>query len=142
MFSAPRGTQEGLSVLAPAVFQVVSIQNNRSKIIIIIIALSLRHILGDLSWDPTPTCTPGHRHSKCNSSQQLRVDNSYIFLIFYLFIHERHREREAETQAEVEAGSTQGTRCRTRSQVPRITPWANSGAKPLSHPGCPAVLFL
>ena len=40
-----------------------------------------------------------------------------FFLVFYLFIHERHthteREREAETQAEAEAGSMQGARCGT-----------------------------
>ena len=32
----------------------------------------------------------------------------FIFLRFYLFIHERHTVREAKTQAEVEAGSMQG----------------------------------
>ena len=31
----------------------------------------------------------------------------FLFLRFYLFIHERHWEREAETQAEGEAGSMQ-----------------------------------
>ena len=40
------------------------------------------------------------------------IDAPFIlfFLIFYLFIHERHgdREREAETQADGEAGSMQG----------------------------------
>ena len=30
----------------------------------------------------------------------------------------------------------QGAQRGTRSQVPRITPWAEGGAKPLSHPGC------
>ena len=54
----------------------------------------------------------------------------------YLFIHERHGEREAETQAEEEAGSMQRTRCGTPSWVSRITPWAEGGAKLLSHPGC------
>ena len=53
----------------------------------------------------------------------------------YLFI--RDTEREAETQAEGEAGSTQGARHETRSRVSRITPWAEGGAKSLSHPGCP-----
>ena len=55
---------------------------------------------------------------------------------------EAEREREAETQAEREAGSMQGarcgTRCGTQSQDSRITPWAEGGAKPLSHPGCPS----
>ena len=50
-------------------------------------------------------------------------------------------EREAETQAEEEAGSTQGARCGTQSQVFKITPWAKGGAKPLSHPGCPRLSF-
>ena len=47
------------------------------------------------------------------------------------------REREAETQPEGEAGSMQGVRHGTRSRVSRITPWAEGGAKPLRHPGCP-----
>ena len=46
---------------------------------------------------------------------------------------EREREREAETQTEREAGSMQGAPCGTRSWVSRITPWAEGGAKPLSH---------
>ena len=32
----------------------------------------------------------------------------------------------------------QGARRGTRSRVSRITPWAEGGAKLLSHPGCPA----
>ena len=63
------------------------------------------------------------------------------FLIFFfkdfIYLLMRDREREAETQAEGEAGSTQGARCGTRSLVSRITPWAEGGAKLLSHPGCP-----
>ena len=54
---------------------------------------------------------------------------------------EREREREAETQAEGEAGSMQGARRGTRSQVPRIRPWAEGGAELLSHPGCPDLWF-
>ena len=49
----------------------------------------------------------------------------------------REREREAKTQAEGEAGSSRGAQRGTRSQVPRVTPWAEGGAKPLSPPGCP-----
>ena len=49
----------------------------------------------------------------------------------------RDREREAETQAEGEAGSMQGAGRGTQSQVSRITPWAEGGAKPLCHRGCP-----
>ena len=49
----------------------------------------------------------------------------------------RKRETETETQAEGEAGSMQGARHGTWSQVPRIMPWAGGGAEPLSHLGCP-----
>ena len=51
------------------------------------------------------------------------------------------REREVETQAEGEAGSMQGAWHGIQSQVSRITPWTEGGAKPLSHPGCPHFLF-
>ena len=54
---------------------------------------------------------------------------------------QREREREAETQAEGEAGSMQGARCGTRSQASRIRPWAEGGAKLLSHLGCPTNFF-
>ena len=54
---------------------------------------------------------------------------------------EREREREREMQAEGEAGSMQGAQRGTRSRVSRITPWAEGGAKPLSHQGCPLVRF-
>ena len=53
----------------------------------------------------------------------------------------REREREAETQAEGEAGPMQGAQYGTRSQVSRIRPWAEGGAKPLSHVGCPGGHF-
>ena len=46
----------------------------------------------------------------------------------------------AEIQAEGEAGSMQGARRGTRSGDPGVTPWAEGGAKPLSHPGCPRFL--
>ena len=56
------------------------------------------------------------------------------------------REREAETQAEGEAGSMQGADAEldpgSASRVSRITPWAEGGAKLLSHPGCPYLDFL
>ena len=58
----------------------------------------------------------------------------------YLFM--RDTEREAEIQAEgEEAGSKHGARRGTRSPVSRTTPWAQGGAKPLSHPGCPKLIF-
>ena len=52
-------------------------------------------------------------------------------------MRDTEKERGAETQAEGEADSMQGAGCGTPSRVSRITPWAESGAKPLSHPGCP-----
>ena len=52
----------------------------------------------------------------------------------YLYMRDQ-REREAETQAEGEGSSMQG------SWVSRITPWAEGGAKPLSHLGCPVRPF-
>ena len=47
-----------------------------------------------------------------------------------------------ETQAEGEAGSMQGAQRGTQSQVSRITPWAEDGAKLLSHLGCPKMKVL
>ena len=44
------------------------------------------------------------------------------------------REREGETQVEGEAGSMEGARRGTQSLVSRIRPWAEGGAKPMSHP--------
>ena len=55
----------------------------------------------------------------------------------YLFMRGTKRERGRDTQAEGEVGSMQGA----RSRVSRITPWAEGGAKPLSHPGCPEKLI-
>ena len=46
---------------------------------------------------------------------------------------------KAETQAEGEAGSMQEARRGT--QISRITPWAEGGAKSLSHLGCPLTNF-
>ena len=70
------------------------------------------------------------------------MTSALFFLMFYLFIHERHTEREAETQPEGEAGSLQGARPGTQSCVSRITPWAEGSAKPLSHLGCPVTSAL
>ena len=52
------------------------------------------------------------------------------------------REREAETQAEGEPGSMQVARRGTQSRVSRIRPWAEGGAKLLSHPECPDEDFI
>ena len=63
------------------------------------------------------------------------------FFFKILFIHERDTERDERERgrdtAEGEAGSMPGARRGTTSQVSRITPWAEGGAKPLSHLGCP-----
>ena len=60
-----------------------------------------------------------------------------MFCFKILFI-----QREAETQAEGEPGSMQGAGCGTLSRVSRIRPWAEGGAKLLSHLGCPELEFL
>ena len=53
-------------------------------------------------------------------------------------MRDTERKRETETHAEGEAGSMQGARRGTQSQVSRIRPWAEGSAKPLSrHQGCP-----
>ena len=54
----------------------------------------------------------------------------------------RDTQREAETQTEGEAGSMQGAQRGTRSQDPRIMPWAEGSAKPLSHPGVPTIFYM
>ena len=58
----------------------------------------------------------------------------YLFFkdYIYLFMRDTEREREAETQAEGKAGSMQGARRGTQSQVSRIMPWAEGGAKLLT----------
>ena len=60
----------------------------------------------------------------------------FFFLIFYLFIHERHREREAKTQAEREKQASHrepdaGVNPRTLESRPE----PKTDAQPLSHPG-------
>ena len=54
---------------------------------------------------------------------------------------ERERERQRHRQREKQAPRT-GSPMWDSSQVPRITPWAEGGAKPLSHPGCPQLPLL
>ena len=52
----------------------------------------------------------------------------------------RHTERGRDTgrgRSRLHAGSPMGT----RSWVSRVTPWAKSSTKPLSHPGCPVYFF-
>ena len=57
-------------------------------------------------------------------------------------MRDTERERLRHTQAEGEAGSMQGALRGTRSWVPRITPWAAGGAKPLHHRGCPRICLI
>ena len=72
-----------------------------------------------------------------------QVINLFFFLKIYLFIHERHRERErGRDTGRGRSRSMQGARCGTRFWVSRITPWAESGAKWLSHQCCPQVINL
>ena len=62
----------------------------------------------------------------------------YVFCFFFLkilLIYSGKKERERESEGE--AGSMQGAQTGTRPRVSRIRPWAEGGAKPLSHPGCP-----
>ena len=49
---------------------------------------------------------------------------------------ERDRQTQAEGRSRLHAGSLMWD-----SIDIRITPWAEGGAKPLSHPGIPATLF-
>ena len=57
------------------------------------------------------------------ASPSLKGRFYFLFLFFTDFIyliHETQRKKEAETQAEGEAGSTQGARCGTPYQDPRM----------------------
>ena len=74
--------------------------------------------------------------------KELKLFYFILFFLKILLIHEKHREIEAETQAEGEAGPTQGAQCGTQFWVSRIMPWAEGGAKPLSHTGCPQIILL
>ena len=76
-------------------------------------------------------------HYSLPSCWQKKYQLSFFFKkILFIYSWAAHREKEAETQAEGEAGSMQGARHGTRSPASRIMPWAEGGAKPLSHPGC------
>ena len=61
--------------------------------------------------------------------------------ILFIYSWETLREREAETQADGKAGSMQEAWRGTWSRVSRNRPWAEGGAKPLSHLGCPQVVL-
>ena len=53
----------------------------------------------------------------------------------------RDTHTEAETQAEGEAGSLQEAWCRTQSQDPGITTWAQARCSTTEPPRCPVTLF-
>ena len=109
--------------------------------------------LSPLSWSkPRSTHPATHINPKPLLSQYpvlLRFGNHLVLWVFFIYLlmrdrereRKREREREAETQAEGEAGSMQGARCGTWSWDSRITPWAKGRAKPLSHRGCPQIVF-
>ena len=61
----------------------------------------------------------------------------FFFKVLFIYSWETQRERLAETQAEGEVGSMQRAPHGPWSRVSRITPWAEGGAKLLSHPSCP-----
>ena len=71
--------------------------------------------------------------------------NAYFLkdFIIYLFMRDREREtgrdigrgRSRHHAGEPDMGSLGSL------GVSRITPWAEGGAKPLSHPGCPELHF-
>ena len=64
-----------------------------------------------------------------------------LFFFKILFILERHTERSRDAsrgRSRLHAGSLTWDSIR----VSRIIPWAEGGAKPLSHLGCPEVRFL
>ena len=53
-----------------------------------------------------------------------------------MIVTQRERERGRDTgrgRSRLHAGCPMWT----RSRISRITPWAEGGTKPLSHPGCP-----
>ena len=78
-------------------------------------------------------------------SQNL-AHSMFVFLIYYLFIQEKHREREREGErcrdtGSRKTGSMQGACCGTLFLISRIRPWAKGGAKQLTHLGTPISIF-
>ena len=60
---------------------------------------------------------------------------------------EREREREREREGQRHRQREKQAPCREPDMgldpgVSRIMPWAEGGAKPLSHLGCPDLLFI
>ena len=115
----------------------------------LILGLSLGHDLTVLRSTPHPApLSVGSLFKILSLSSALPSTHAHalslsLFLkILFIYSWETQKEREAETQAEGEVGSMQTAWSGTWSWVPRITPRAEGGTKPLSHPGCPCTLFL
>ena len=71
-----------------------------------------------------------------------RKDTAAVFFFFFYDSH-TEREREAETQAEGEAGSMhREPDVGFDPGSPGSRPGPKAGAKPLRHPGIPAVIHL
>ena len=80
---------------------------------------------------------PPQTFKKVYCINTLYCGSYYYFFNFKIYLFLRDTQGEAETQAEGEAGSLQGARCRTRSQDPGVTPWAEgrrSTAEPPRRP--------
>ena len=72
--------------------------------------------------------------------QKMENGRDKDFIIFKDFIYSWETQREAETgrgRSRLHAGSPMWNSI----WVSRITPWAEGGAKLLSHPGCPELCF-
>ena len=54
-------------------------------------------------------------------------------------MRDTHRERGRDSGRGRSRLHAPGARCGTRSWDPRITPWAEGGANPLGHWGCPRI---
>ena len=70
-----------------------------------------------------------------------RIGFLFVCFLRFIYLSMRNTQRETETQEEGEIGSRQEARCGTQSQVSGIISWAEGGAKPLSHWGCPSLIF-
>ena len=67
---------------------------------------------------------------------------SLFFFLKFLFIYGSHTQREAETQTEGEAGSMhQEPDVGFDPGSPGLCPGPKASAKPLHHPGIPAVFI-
>ena len=104
-------------------------------------SFSLRgHVEPDLTyWGDAP----GGERIRAVSLASFPFGKTTLILLWFkdtIYLFMRDSQREAETgrgRSRLHAGA----RCGTRSWDPRITPWAEVGIEPLSHPGCPNYSF-